>query len=91
MAIPANYQGTGSQISDLLTPEVLGAYIDLKVMDAIKLTPFMDVDRTLEGRSGDTVTLPVYSYIGAAEDYAGRPVQPDLCRPDQGSEHRHQG
>ena len=70
MAIPANYQGTGSQVSDLLTPEVLGAYIDLKVMDAIKLTPFLDVDRTLEGRSGDTVTLPVYSYIGAAEDYA---------------------
>lgn len=70
MAIPANYQGTGSQVSDLLTPEVLGAYIDLKVMDAIKLTPFLDVDRTLEGRSGDTVTLPVYSYIGPAEDYA---------------------
>ena len=70
MAIPANYQGTGSQVSDLLTPEVLGAYIDLKVMDAIKLTPFLDIDRTLEGRSGDTVTLPVYSYIGKAEDYA---------------------
>lgn len=70
MAIPANYNGPGSQVSDLLTPEVLGAYIDLKVMDAIKLTPFLDVDRTLEGRSGDTVTLPVYSYIGPAEDYA---------------------
>ena len=70
MAIPTKYNGPGSQVSDLLTPEVLGAYIDLKVMDAIKLTPFLDVDRTLEGRSGDTVTLPVYSYIGAAEDYA---------------------
>ena len=69
MAIESAYTGSGSQVSDLLTPEVLGAYIDLKVMDAIKLTPFMDVDRTLEGRSGDTVTLPVYSYIGAAEDY----------------------
>ena len=70
MAIPTKYNGPGSQVSDLLTPEVLGAYIDLKVMDAIKLTPFLDVDRTLEGRSGDTVTLPVYSYIGPAEDYA---------------------
>ena len=70
MAIPTKYNGPGSQVSDLLTPEVLGAYIDLKVMDAIKLTPFLDVDRTLEGRSGDTVTLPVYSYIGPAKDYA---------------------
>lgn len=70
MAIESKYTGQGSQVSDLLTPEVLGAYIDLKVMDAIKLTPFLEVDRTLEGRSGDTVTLPVYSYIGPAEDYA---------------------
>lgn len=85
MAIPTKYTGPGSQVSDLLTPEVLGAYIDLKVMDAIKLTPFMDVDRTLEGRSGDTVTLPVYSYIGAAEDYAEgenielRKIEADTC------------
>ena len=85
MAIESAYTGSGSQVSDLLTPEVLGAYIDLKVMDAIKLTPFMDVDRTLEGRSGDTVTLPVYSYIGAAEDYKEgeaielRKIEADTC------------
>ena len=62
------YTGTGSGIGDLINPEILGAYIDVKMMDAIKLTPFMEVDRTLEGRSGDTLTLPVYSYIGAAVD-----------------------
>ena len=62
------YTGSGSGIGDLINPEILGAYIDVKMMDAIKLTPFMEVDRTLEGRSGDTLTLPVYSYIGAAVD-----------------------
>ena len=54
--------------SNLITPEVLGAYLDVKLIDAIKLTPFMEVDRTLQGRAGDVLTLPKYAYIGHADD-----------------------
>ena len=54
--------------SNLITPEVLGAYLDVKLIDAIKLTPFMEVDRTLQGRAGDVLTLPKYAYIGEADD-----------------------
>lgn len=53
---------------NLITPEVLGAYLDVKLIDAIKLTPFMEVDRTLQGRAGDVLTLPKYAYIGHADD-----------------------
>ena len=56
--------------SNLITPEVLGAYLDVKLIDAIKLTPFMEVDRTLQGRAGDVLTLPKYAYIGKADDLA---------------------
>ena len=54
--------------NNLITPEVLGAYLDVKLIDAIKLTPFMEVDRTLQGRAGDVLTLPKYAYIGHADD-----------------------
>ena len=54
--------------NNLITPEVLGAYFDVKLIDAIKLTPFMEVDRTLQGRAGDVLTLPKYAYIGHADD-----------------------
>lgn len=54
--------------NNLITPQVLGAYLDVKLIDAIKLTPFMEVDRTLQGRAGDVLTLPKYAYIGEAND-----------------------
>ena len=57
-----------TKLANLINPEVLGAYLDVKLIDAIKLTPFMDIDRTLQGRAGDTLTLPKYAYIGAADD-----------------------
>ena len=57
-----------TKLEQLINPQVLGAYLDVKLIDAIKLTPFMEVDRTLQGRAGDTLTLPKYEYIGAADD-----------------------
>ena len=57
----------GTRIADLINPQVLGAYLDVKMIDAIKLTPFMDIDRTLQGRAGDTLSLPKYAYIGMAD------------------------
>ena len=57
-----------TKLANLINPQVLGAYLDVKLIDAIKLTPFMEIDRTLQGRAGDTLTLPKYAYIGMAED-----------------------
>ena len=57
-----------TKLENLINPQVLGAYLDVKLIDAIKLTPFMEIDRTLQGRAGDTLSLPKYAYIGMAED-----------------------
>ena len=55
-----------TKLAQLINPQVLGAYLDVKMIDAIKLTPLMEVNRTLQGRPGDTLTLPKYAYIGDA-------------------------
>lgn len=54
-------------LENLVNPEVMGALIDKKLVDAMKFAPLAVVDNTLVGRPGDTVTLPYYNYIGDAE------------------------
>ena len=72
-----------TKLEQLINPQVLGAYLDVKLIDAIKLTPFMEVDRTLQGRAGDTLTLPKYKYIGMAEDLAeGQEMVPVAIEAD---------
>lgn len=34
-----------TKISDLINPIVLGQYLDVKMIDAIKLTPLMEVNK----------------------------------------------
>lgn len=53
-------------LADLLDPQVVGDYIDKKLIDAIRFAPLAHVDTTLVGRPGDVVTLPQYNYVGAA-------------------------
>ena len=59
-----------TKLNNLIDPEVIGAYLDVKLVDKIKLTPVVEVDRTLEGRPGSTLTLPKWGYIGDAADLA---------------------
>ena len=59
-----------TKLNNLIDPEVIGAYLDVKLVDKIKLAPIAEVDRTLEGRPGSTLTLPAYQYIGDAKDLA---------------------
>ena len=59
-----------TKLTNLIDPEVIGAYLDVKLVDKIKLAPIAEVDRTLEGRPGSTLTLPAYQYIGDAKDLA---------------------
>lgn len=56
----------GTYLSDLFDPQVIADLIDTKLTDNIVFAPLAMVDNTLTGRAGDTVTLPYYSYIGAA-------------------------
>ena len=39
-------------------------------MDKIKLSPLAVVGTTLQGRPGNTLTVPVWEYIGTAQDLA---------------------
>ena len=56
--------------NNLIDPEVLGAFLDVKLVDAIKLSPLVDVDNTLVGRPGSTLSLPKFAYIGDADAVA---------------------
>ena len=57
---------TGTYLSNLFNPQVVADLIDTKLTDKMVFAPLARIDRTLEGRAGNTVTLPYYSYIGAA-------------------------
>ena len=59
-----------TKLNKLIDPEVIGAYLDVKLVDKIKLAPIVEIDRTLEGRPGSTLTLPKWGYIGDAADLA---------------------
>ena len=59
-----------TKLENLIDPQVLGEYIDVKLMAAIKFAPLCGVNRDLEGRPGSTLTLPKYAFIGYAEDVA---------------------
>lgn len=61
---------TITTLSNLINPQVMSDMIREKLADKIKFTPLARVDTTLQGRAGDTVTLPKYAYIGDAKDVA---------------------
>ena len=66
-------------LNDLVNPEVMADIIDKKLVDYMKFSPLATVDTTLEGRAGDTISLPSFQYIGdgatLAENVALTPAQ----------------
>ena len=56
----------GTYLSDLFNPQAIADLIEPKLTNNMVFGPLAMIDRTLEGRAGNTVTLPYYSYIGAA-------------------------
>ena len=57
---------TGTYLSSLFNPQVVADLIDTKLTDNMVFAPLARIDYTLQGRAGNTVTLPYYSYIGMA-------------------------
>ncbi|MBO7727889.1 MAG: N4-gp56 family major capsid protein, partial [Oscillospiraceae bacterium] len=56
----------GTYLSDLFNPQVVADLLETKLTDNMVFAPLAMIDYTLQGRAGDTVTLPYYAYIGAA-------------------------
>ena len=56
-----------TNLAQLLDPQVIGEFLDVKLINAIKLSPLVEIDRTLEGVPGSKLTLPKFGYIGDAE------------------------
>lgn len=59
-----------TKIANMINPEVMADVVRDKLTDLIKFTPLAKIDTTLQGRAGDTVTLPKFTYIGDAADVA---------------------
>lgn len=57
---------TGTYLSNLFNPQIVADLIDTKLTDNMVFAPLAKIDYTLQGRAGNTVTLPFYSYIGTA-------------------------
>ena len=66
--MPASSNAT--RIADLINPEVLADMISAELPNAIMFAPLAIVGTRLEGRAGNTITMPRFGYIGDAVDVA---------------------
>jgi len=53
-------------LTNLVNPEVMGDFIEKKLVDNMVFAPLATIDNTLEGRAGNTVTVPYWNYVGSA-------------------------
>lgn len=71
MAINTN----ATKLAQLINPEVMGAFAERKLEAEFKFAPLAVVGHELQGQAGDTLTIPVWGYIGKAEDVEeGAPI-----------------
>lgn len=54
-------------LEDLVNPEVMMDMVASKLEKKIKIIPYAKLDTTLQGRSGDTVTIPRFQWDGDAQ------------------------
>jgi N4-gp56 family major capsid protein len=56
-----------SKLENMINPEVMADMISAQLPAQLKFTKIAKIDDTLEGRPGDTITVPIWDYIGTAE------------------------
>lgn len=59
-----------TMLNNIINPEVMADMISAELPNALQVTGIYKVDRTLSGKAGNTITVPQWAYIGAAEDVA---------------------
>ena len=59
-----------TMLSNIINPEVMADMISAELPNALQVSGVYKVDRTLSGKAGNTITVPQWAYIGAAEDVA---------------------
>ena len=59
---------TMTKLENLINPEVMSSIISAKVEKKVAVIPFAKVDTTLQGQAGNTITIPVFGYIGDASN-----------------------
>lgn len=65
VASPTNY----THFADMLDPQVLAPMIGAQLSKLNVFQSIAPVDTTLEGKPGDTITIPKYQYTGSAKEY----------------------
>lgn len=59
-----------TKLNNLINPEVMADMISAELPNALQVSKLYKVDRTLTGKAGNTITVPQWAYIGAADDLA---------------------
>lgn len=59
-----------TKLTNIINPEVMGAFLDKKIVNKIKFAPLAVIGYDLQGQAGNTLTMPTWEYIGDAEDLA---------------------
>ena len=61
---------TMTKLSSMINPEVMSQMVSAKVAKKVAVIPFAKIDSTLQGQAGNTITIPVFGYIGDATNIA---------------------
>lgn len=62
------YVTNATKAADMIIPEVLADVVMETYKEKVRFTGIADVDNTLVGRAGDTLTFPAYGVLNPAED-----------------------
>lgn len=57
-----------TKLANIINPEVMADMISAELPNALQLSKLYKVDRTLTAKPGNTITVPKWAYIGAADD-----------------------